>query len=218
MLALAISENKQATEKIVQEKNYDINFDDELTNASCLEMINFFSEIDENLLDNIPIVFQLAHNNDDTNYLLQCDDGGEKNSPDSVVERVDIGNLELDTNLSENRESGMAFTENSTTIDIENCDKRNCGDDESGGERVENENQMNNAENTEKNCEDDEDKNVDETVKKLKNFKRNRKSNSNTWERMKNKKLRMGMYVSSMLNDQGIRVRRDARKLGQRRM
>ncbi|KAL3267136.1 hypothetical protein HHI36_011276, partial [Cryptolaemus montrouzieri] len=70
ILALAISENKQATEEIVQEKNYNINFDDELANASCLETINFFSEINENLLDNIPIVFQLAHNNDDTNYLL----------------------------------------------------------------------------------------------------------------------------------------------------
>ncbi|KAL3268694.1 hypothetical protein HHI36_007797 [Cryptolaemus montrouzieri] len=80
ILALAIFENKQATEKIVQEKNYCINFDDELANASCLEMINF-SEIDENLLD-IPIIFQLAQNNDDTNYLLQFDDGCEKNSPD----------------------------------------------------------------------------------------------------------------------------------------
>ncbi|KAL3267135.1 hypothetical protein HHI36_011275 [Cryptolaemus montrouzieri] len=114
----------------------------------------------------------------------------------------------------------MAFTEKSTTIDIENCDKSengneneddenqmsyveniimigtneysaangigNCGDDESGGEGVENENQMSNAE---KNCGDDEDKNVDEIVKKLKNAERNRKSNSNTWERMKNKKL-----------------------------
>ncbi|KAL3282578.1 hypothetical protein HHI36_005753, partial [Cryptolaemus montrouzieri] len=196
-------------------KNYNINFDDELANASCLETINFFSEINENLLDNIPIVFQLAHNNDDTNYLLQCDDGGEKNLPDSVVERVDIGNLELGTNLSENRENGMAFTENSTTIDIENCDKsengnenvdnenhmsyvenimigtneysaangiENCGDDEGGGERVENENRMSNAEDTEKNSRDDGEKNVDEIVKKLKNVKRNRKSNSNTWE------------------------------------
>ncbi|KAL3271753.1 hypothetical protein HHI36_022223 [Cryptolaemus montrouzieri] len=147
----------------------------------------------------------------------------------------------------------MACTENSTTIDIENCDKSENGnenvdnenqmsyveiiimigtneyssangigncDDESGDERVENENQMSNAENTEKNSGYDEDKNVDETVKKLKNVKRNRKSNSNTWERRKNKKLRMDgkENVSSMLNDQGIRVRRDARKLDQRCM
>ncbi|KAL3271516.1 hypothetical protein HHI36_021995, partial [Cryptolaemus montrouzieri] len=101
------------------------------------------------------------HNNDDTKYLLQCDEEGDKNLPESVVERVDIGNLELDTNLSENRENGMVFTENSTTINIENCDVcnedqmshveiiimidtneysaangiGNCGDDESRGER-----------------------------------------------------------------------------------
>ncbi|KAL3285922.1 hypothetical protein HHI36_000440 [Cryptolaemus montrouzieri] len=168
ILALAISKNKQAAEKIVQEENYNINFDDELANASCLETINFFPEIDEYFLDNIPIVFQLAHN----------------------VERVYIGNLNLDTNLSKNRENGIAFTENSTTIDIENCVKSengneyveniimigtnkysaangigNRGDDESRGERVENENQMSNAEDTAKDCGDDEDKNIDETVK-----------------------------------------------------
>ncbi|KAL3277471.1 hypothetical protein HHI36_012817 [Cryptolaemus montrouzieri] len=84
--------------------------------------------------------------------------------------------------------------------------KGNCEEVESGGERVENENQMINVENTEKNCGDDDDKNVDETVKKLKNVERNRKSNSNTWEIMKNKTLRMERkeYVSSMLNDKGI--------------
>ncbi|KAL3268695.1 hypothetical protein HHI36_007798 [Cryptolaemus montrouzieri] len=74
----------------------------------------------------------------------------------------------------------------------------NCGDDESGDERVENENQMSNPENTEKYCGDDENKNVDATFEKLKNYKKNRKNNSYTWERMKNKKLRMEgqVYVS----------------------
>ncbi|KAL3273695.1 hypothetical protein HHI36_015125 [Cryptolaemus montrouzieri] len=79
---------------------------------------------------------------------------------------------------------------------------------------------MSNAENTKKNCGDEEDKNVDQTVEELKNIKRNRKSNSNTWKRMKNKGLRIEgkEYVSSILNDQEIRARRDARKLGQRCM
>ncbi|KAL3268812.1 hypothetical protein HHI36_007908 [Cryptolaemus montrouzieri] len=96
MLALAISENKQATDLIFQEKNYNI----------------------------------------------LCDDGGEKNLLDSVVERVDIGNLEIDTIISGNRENGMAFTENSSTIDIENCDKS-----ENGNENVDNENQWSYVEN-----------------------------------------------------------------------
>ncbi|KAL3270179.1 hypothetical protein HHI36_009236, partial [Cryptolaemus montrouzieri] len=102
--------------------------------------------------------------------------------------RVDVGNLELDTNSREKRENGMAFTENSTTIDIVNYDKS-----DNGNENVDNENQMNYVENiimigTNEylaangigNCADDDTEN-NVNVKKLKNVKRNRKTNSNTW-------------------------------------
>ncbi|KAL3267840.1 hypothetical protein HHI36_006982 [Cryptolaemus montrouzieri] len=150
----------------IQDKNYILNFDDDLANASCLETINFFSEIDENLLDNIPIVFQLAHNNDDTNYLLQCDDGGENNLPDSVVERVDIGNIGVRHNFKSSVENIIMIGTNEYSA-VNGIG--NCGDDESGGGRVEDENQMSNPENTEENCVDAEGNNVDETFKKLKN-------------------------------------------------